>query len=79
MLWLSAIIRGPALGQAPAACSSLLACLNESADNVFWPSHCQPCVALKLSFIHSWGFPEFFKNRKCRVASKTYIVQVGTA
>jgi len=29
-----------------------------------------------FDFIHSWGFPEFFKNRKCRVASKTYIVQV---
>ncbi|CAE7453450.1 Tssk5 [Symbiodinium necroappetens] len=29
-----------------------------------------------FDFIHSWGFPEFIKNRKCRAASKTYIVQV---
>ncbi|CAE7659585.1 cse1l [Symbiodinium pilosum] len=27
-------------------------------------------------FIHSWGFQEFIKYRKCRAASKTYIVQV---
>ncbi|CAE7469297.1 cdr1 [Symbiodinium natans] len=29
-----------------------------------------------FDFIHSWGFHEFFKNRKCRSSSKTYIVQV---